>query len=318
MRHALVALGITLVAGLALYPAFITALGRLGAGQRVASYGPSSHAVKQGTPTMGGLHFCLLAIAAWALLDRSRTGFVAVFALVAGASLGLLDDMSNILGRGALGLFPRQKLVLQAVIGVLVGVGLHLAGLTHQRIPGHGAPNLGWVIVALAAVAVVACSNAVNLTDGVDGLAGACSLVAFACTDAIALHQHSVPAVVMSSALVGGVAAFLVFNWFPARVFMGDTGSMALGCALVAVTAQLGLLWLLPLLGIVFLVETLSVIVNVTAITRFHRRPLRASPLHHHLELVGLAEQQLVLVFAAAAALGAALTALAGLRWPRP
>jgi len=305
MRHAAGAFAVALVGGLVLYPAFLTVLVRLRAGQRVASYGPSSHAVKEGTPTMGGLLFCGLVVLAWAFFDRSRVGFVAVFALSAGASVGLLDDLANIRGVGALGLLPRQKLVLQAGIGALVGIGIHAVGLTHQRIPHFGSPNLGWGVAVLAAVALVACSNAVNLTDGVDGLAASCAIAAFTATTLVGIHQHNVPAVVVSAGLVGGLLAFLVFNWFPARLFMGDTGSLALGCALVAVAAQLGLLWLLPLLGIVFLAETLSVIVNVTAITRFGRHVLRASPLHHHFELLGLREHRLVLAFTAAAAVGA-------------
>jgi phospho-N-acetylmuramoyl-pentapeptide-transferase len=116
--------------------------------------------------------------------------------------------------------------------------------------------------------------------------------------------------VVTTAALIGGLCAFLVFNWFPARIFMGDTGSLALGCALVAASAELHLLWLLPLMGVVFVAETLSVIVNVTAIRRFHRRVFRASPLHHHFEELGLRERRLVACFAAAAAAGTLLTVL--------
>ncbi|MFN2569401.1 MAG: phospho-N-acetylmuramoyl-pentapeptide-transferase [Candidatus Dormibacteria bacterium] len=318
MRHAAGAFALTLATGLALYPAFISLLARLRAGQRVAAYGPGSHAVKEGTATMGGLLFCALAVLVWLLFDRSRSGFVAVFALSAGASVGLLDDLANIRGTAALGLHPRQKLVLQCFAGALVGIGVHAVGLTHQWIPRFGSPNLGWGVAVLAAVALVACSNAVNLTDGVDGLAASCSIAAFTATGMIGLHQHNVPAVVISAGLVGALCAFLVFNWFPARVFMGDTGALALGSALVVVSAELGLLWLLPLLGLVFLAETLSVIVNVTAITRFGRHVLRASPLHHHFELLGLGEQRLVPAFAAAAVAGAgAVVLLAVVGQPR-
>jgi phospho-N-acetylmuramoyl-pentapeptide-transferase len=263
---------------------------------------------------MGGILFCALAFVAWLAFDHSRSGFVLAFALLAGAGLGVLDDLANIRGRGALGLLGRQKLALQALVGVLIGIGLLRVGATHQVLPVLGTVDIRGGIVPLAALAVVAASNAVNLTDGVDGLAAWCSVLVFSALWALAWHLGIHAAAVLSAAVVGGVLAFLVYNWHPARVFMGDTGSLALGCLLAAVAAEVHVLWLLPLLGLVFVAETLSVIVNVTAITRFQRRILRASPLHHHFEELGLREQRLVLWFGAAAGLGALLAVLAGLR----
>jgi phospho-N-acetylmuramoyl-pentapeptide-transferase len=299
----------SLVAGLLLYPAVIATLTKLRAGQREKSYGPASHLVKAGTPTMGGLLFCALGVAGWLVLDHGRAGFLVVFALVAGATIGVVDDLANIRGRGALGLLGRQKLVLQVLVGLLLGVGLDAASLTREVLPGLGAVDLRWGIVPLAVLAVVACSNAVNLTDGVDGLAASCSVIALVAIWAMAQHAGNRPVEILSASLCGGVLAFLFYNWFPARVFMGDTGALALGCALVALAAELRLLWLLPLLGAVFVAETLSVIINVTAITRFGRRVFRASPLHHHFEEMGLREQRLVVCFAGAAAIAALLCA---------
>ena len=302
-----------LVAGVAFYPMVIGALARARAGQRIQAYNPATHLVKAGTPTMGGLFFCLLAVVAWAVLDHTRAGFVIAFAVAAGAALGVLDDVANIRGRGALGLLARQKLVLQVIVGILVGIGLHNVGATRQVLPVLGSVDLGWGVLVLAALAVVATSNAVNLTDGVDGLAGWCSVLVFSAIWALALHLGIRSTAIVSAALVGGVLAFLVYNWWPARVFMGDTGSLALGCALAAAAAEVRMLWLLPLLGVVFLAETVSVIVNVTAITRFGRRVFLASPLHHHFEELGLREQRLVLWVGAAAAGGAMLAVLAAL-----
>jgi phospho-N-acetylmuramoyl-pentapeptide-transferase len=313
MSRSFAAFGMCLVGGIFLYPALIGRLARWHAGQQVQDYSPRSHAVKAGTPTMGGILFCALAVVAWLALDRSRTGFLVVFALCAGGAVGLLDDLANVRGRGALGLLARQKLVLQAVIGICLGLGLHASSLTRQVFPGMGAADLGWAVVPVAALAVIAVSNAVNLTDGVDGLAGICSALVMVASWALALHVGNRPAAVLSAALAGGVLAFLVYNWWPARVFMGDTGSLALGCATVAVAGSLRLLWLLPLLGVVFVAETVSVIVNVTAITRFGRRLLRASPLHHHFEEMGLREERVVLGFAAVAAAGALVGALVAL-----
>ncbi|MGH7723546.1 MAG: phospho-N-acetylmuramoyl-pentapeptide-transferase [Candidatus Dormibacteria bacterium] len=311
MRHAAVVVVLAFGAGLALYPWLTSRLARSGAGQRVQSFNPSSHLVKMGTPTMGGALFCAITVAAWLIFDRTRLGFVVVFALFAGALLGVLDDRENIRGRGAFGLGVHRKIAFQALIGLLVGIGLAVAGATRQYFPGLGLPDLrGPGIIVASVLAVIAVSNAVNLTDGVDGLAASCTAIVFAGLLAVAVHQHALPVVIVCAALVGGLAAFLVFNWFPARLFMGDTGSLALGCALVPAAAEVHLLWLLPLMGIVFVAETLSVIINVTAIRRFQHRILRASPLHHHFEELGLRERRLVLYFATAAAIGTLLTVL--------
>jgi len=298
------------VLGLFLYPALITVLARRRAGQTVAVFAPAMHRVKAGTPTFGGVLFCALAIAAWLAVDRSREGFVAVFALLGGALLGAADDITNVRVLGKLGLAGREKLAAQLAIGILVGVGLAIAGFTRQFFPGLGAPDLRAGIIVLAALAVVATSNAVNLTDGLDGLAASCSLMVFTGLAVIGALAHDHAVVVVAASIAGGLAAFLVFNWFPARIFMGDTGSLALGCVLVVLTAELHLLWWLPLLGLVFVVETLSVIVNVTAIRRFRKRLLRASPLHHHFEELGVREQLLVALFASAAAVATLITVL--------
>ena len=317
MGRSLIVFALSLVLGVVVYPVAIGWLARRRAGQRMAAYGPQSHAVKAGTPTMGGVVFVAIVVLMWAVFDHSRSGWFVVFALAAGALLGLLDDLANVRGRGAggtLGLLGRQKLALQAVIGVLVGLGLNSVGLTREYIPVAGVVDMHSAgIVVLSTLAIVAASNAVNLTDGVDGLAGSCCAVAFTAIWILAIHAGnpgSRAVAILSGAIVGALLAFLVYNWFPARVFMGDTGSMALGCALVVVAAEERLLWLLPLLGIVFVAETLSVIVNVTAVTRFGRRVFLASPLHHHFEATGLREQRLVGVFVSAALAGALLTVL--------
>ncbi len=310
MRQAIIVGVIAFAVGVILYPAFIGLLVRSGARQHVASYSPATHRAKEGTPTLGGALFCLVAVVAWLAVDRSRSGFLVVFALAAGAFAGGLDDVVNIRDISRMGLSVWQKLSLQAVIGVLVGVGLTIAGFTHQFFPGLGAPNLGWGLAVVAAIAVVASSNAVNLTDGVDGLAASCMALVLVGISIIAVTRDDLPVAIIAAALAGAVVAFLIFNWFPARVFMGDAGSLALGCALVALTAELHLIWLLPVIGIVFVVEAASVVVNVTAIRRFGRRVLRASPIHHHFEELGLREQRLVACFAAAAALGTAVTVL--------
>jgi len=305
VRQAIIVGVIAFAAGVVLYPAFIGILVRAGARQHVASYSPASHRAKEGTPTLGGALFCFVVVVVWLAVDRSRQGFIPIFALVAGAIAGGLDDIVNITDARRLGLNVWQKLGLQGVVGVLVGVGLTIAGFTHQFFPGLGAPNLGWGLVVVVAIAVVATSNAVNLTDGVDGLAASCTAIVLVGITIIAVGHGDATAALIAAALAGVVISFLLFNWFP-----GDAGSLALGCVVVALTTELHLLWFLPVLGIVFVVEAASVVVNVTAIRRFGRRVLRASPIHHHFEEIGLREQRLVASFAAAAALGVAVTVL--------
>lgn len=310
MIEAVVVIVVSFAAGVLLYPPYVSQLVRRGAGQHVAAYSPASHRLKEGTPTLGGVLFIAVAIAAWLILDRSRVGFVAVFALIGGAVLGGLDDVVNITSAKRLGLGAWNRVVVEAGVGICIGIGLAVTGLTHQYFPGLGAPDLGWGIVPVAALATIAVSNAVNLTDGVDGLAASCmALVLFGIT-MIAAPAHETHPAIIAAALTGALLAFLVYNWHPARIFMGDTGSLALGAVLVALSAEVHLVWALPLLGIVFLVETLSVIINVTAIRRFGRRVFRASPLHHHFEELGLREQRLVAVFAAVAALATMFTVL--------
>jgi phospho-N-acetylmuramoyl-pentapeptide-transferase len=259
---------------------------------------------------MGGILFCLIGVAVWLATDRTQAGFAIAFALVGGAAVGFLDDLANVRGLGSLGLRVRQKLVLQIVVGVAVGFGLHAAGATAQALPLAGMVKLGWAIVPLSAIAVVATTNAVNLTDGVDGLAGSCVVIALVGAIVASLWLGAGSAAALAAALLGTIAAFLLYNWHPARIFMGDTGALGLGAALTAICVEAHLLWLLPLLGIVFAVETASVIVNVTAITRFHRRVFRASPLHHHFEKMGMSEERLVLLFAAGGAVALTLTLL--------
>ena len=140
MIRPLLAFAGCLVAGLLLYPALISTLARLRAGQRVQAYVPASHRGKAGTPTMGGVLFCTLPLVAWAILDHSRAGFIAVFAVVAGAAIGVVDDLANIRGRGALGLLGRQKLALQALVGLLLGLSHRQAPRGLARLSSHEVP----------------------------------------------------------------------------------------------------------------------------------------------------------------------------------
>ena len=282
-------------------------------GQQVYEDGPKAHAAKQGTPTMGGIVFLVAALtgltfarAAW--LNEIQS-FVLAAAVVAAGLVGFLDDYITLKKRRSLGLRARWKMLLLLVIGLFVvyfaietssmGV-LHIQTATAQwwfERSVHLSPTAFWI---LAVLAVVGCSNAVNLTDGVDGLAAATVLPPL-----ITLTIMSGEGI--GAGVAGALAVFLVLNRFPARIFMGDTGSLALGVLLAALAIETHLLLFLPLLGIVFVVEALSVIIQVVSFKLTGRRVFKMTPLHHHFELSGWSERVVTRVFAAASILASAI-----------
>ncbi len=295
----------------AVYPLWVRWMTKRHLGQRIQEYTPE-HRTKAGTPTMGGVVICCAIILGGAVFTWNRAVALAVFAVASGMALGMLDDVENIKGIGSLGLAWNKKLAGQVVPGVCIGIGLLLSGFDAQWIPGFGLVALGWWIIPIALVAALAASNAVNLTDGIDGLCGTTGAIVFLVLAVLGASLH-VPAVERIAALaLGSTIAFLLFNWNPARIFLGDTGALAIGFLVVALMGELHLLLLLPVVGIVFVIETLSVIINVTAVVKFKRRIIRASPLHHHFQLGGMSEPAIVGVFSALGAFGAVVTLLVG------
>lgn len=259
------------------------------------------HAGRAGTPTMGGVAFLTTAIAATLLgVIGSRSILtwqlaVAVAATLGAALVGLADDLAKIRRRANGGLTQRQKMIGVVVVGVTVGTACVLAETGDLIfIPFRSSPlRLAPPLVILLAVALVAAvTNAVNLTDGLDGLAGGASAVTFAALAVIGywIFRHPIYGIqgalglaALAAALGAACAGFLWWNTHPASVFMGDVGALGLGAALATISMLLGMAAYLPLLGALFLVETCSVIVLVTAFRVFGRRPFRA-PMHHHFE----------------------------------
>ncbi|HLT57528.1 MAG: phospho-N-acetylmuramoyl-pentapeptide-transferase [Limnochordales bacterium] len=276
-------------------------LQRLRAGQVVRQHGPKTHLKKAGTPTMGGLLIMAGAVAATAAFTSDlRAVAPLLVALVGFGAIGILDDVAKLMARRSLGLKARQKLVLQLVLALIVGwAALERIG-PHVRVPFVE----GWWTVPeglywlLAVGTMVGTANAVNITDGLDGLAAGAAAVAALTMGAIALVLGFPDVAVFAAAVGGACLGFAWFNAHPAQVIMGDTGSMALGGALGAVALMSGTPLLLAIVGGLFVVETLSVIVQV-AYFRWTggRRILRMSPLHHHFELGGWAEPQVVIRF---------------------
>ena len=253
---------------------------------------PRSHAVKTGTPTMGGLLFLAAPLAALLFVPDRRVLSLVVLTLLCMA-IGAVDDLAAIRHHANRGLRARTKFALTALAGV---VFLAVAGPLPTTLLGIG-PIPAWLWYALSICVVLATTNAVNLTDGLDGLAAGTIVPPLAVLIVLAWRLHLGDVAAFEVATLGAVLGFLVYNRHPARVFMGDTGSLALGGALAGGAILCGAHLLLLLIGGVFAAETLSVILQVASYKTTRRRIFRMSPLHHHFELGGWPETRVTASF---------------------
>ncbi|MGN7941242.1 phospho-N-acetylmuramoyl-pentapeptide-transferase [Virgibacillus sp. 6R] len=299
---------ITLVMGflisVLLSPITIPFLRRLKFGQSIREEGPKSHQKKSGTPTMGGVMIIIsIIITTIAMTGKfSQLGvemYLLLFVTVGYGLLGFLDDFIKVVMKRNLGLTSRQKLLGQVIIAVIFYLVFTQYGFQKTiSIPGTELSiDLGWGYVVLVIFMLVGGSNAVNLTDGLDGLLSGTAAIAFGAFAVLAWSQSQYDVAIFSVAVVGAVLGFLVFNAHPAKVFMGDTGSLALGGAIVTVAILTKLEILLVLIGGVFVIETLSVIIQVISYKTTGKRVFKMSPLHHHYELVGWSEWRVVVTF---------------------
>jgi phospho-N-acetylmuramoyl-pentapeptide-transferase len=312
----LTALLVTLLLG----PKIIDKLAAMRARQVVREDGPQSHLKKAGTPTMGGV-LILLAVTSATLLWAQLTNrfiWLALLATLAMGAVGFVDDYLKVTRANSVGLRPRQKFVLQVAIGLAVGLYLYLFPAdeftTRLAIPflKRWMPELGVAYAAFGMLVIVGCSNAVNLTDGLDGLAIVPTLMAAATFTLFAyVAGHAALArylqviyvrgaselPVFAAALVGASLGFLWYNAHPAQVFMGDTGSLALGGALATVALITKNELVLVVAGGCFVVEALSVIIQVFWYRRTGQRVFRMAPIHHHYELNGLPEPKIIVRF---------------------
>jgi phospho-N-acetylmuramoyl-pentapeptide-transferase len=315
------ALAISLACG----PWMIRRLRDFQIGQVIRQDGPQTHRPKAGTPTMGGLLILTAAIVPtllWADLTNVYI-WIAVLTTVAYGGIGFLDDYLKIVRRSHHGLLPRYKMGLQVVVAIIVGVVLltlanHGLYSTRLIFPFFKRliPDLGWGYLLFAVFVLVAVTNAVNLTDGLDGLAISCFAIAAAAYTALAyVTGHRVfaeylllvrfpPAAeltIFCGSLVGASLGFLWYNSYPAEIFMGDVGSLALGGALGTVAILIKQELLLPIVGGVFVLEALSVVIQVASFKSTGKRVFRMAPLHHHFELVGWSEPKVIARFLIAA-----------------
>lgn len=298
------------VLALVLGPIVIPLLGRLKFGQMVRADGPQAHLKKQGTPTMGGIIFLVGLPLVTLILDASSLEAWALVFLIWGYGLiGFADDYLKVALKRPLGLRAREKLLLQVVIAVVFT--WFVARYIHPGpwvLPFHlGDVPSGWWFGPISVLAILGSGNAVNITDGLDGLAAGATTVSAIFFVVFGLSLHSRALSLIAIALAGGLVGFLRSNLHPARVFMGDTGSLALGAALGGFAVASGATLLLPVLGILFVIETLSVIIQVVSFRLTGRRVFRMSPIHHHFELAGWSEERVVTTFWLVSLIGAVL-----------
>jgi phospho-N-acetylmuramoyl-pentapeptide-transferase len=294
-----------------LMPAFIRLLRRLGMGKRIRLEGPETHYVKEGTPTMGGLLVVIVVLGIAAILELTNQGFldgstvapVATLALV--GVLGTADDWLN--ARTGDGISAVQKLLWQTLAGFVAAWQIQDTYQIDQlAVPFVGAVDIHPVaFILIAAFAIVASSNAVNITDGLDGLAGGTLIFAFIGYMVIAFTFGQPNLAVLCALIIGALLAFLWFNVHPAQIFMGDSGSLALGATLAVTAVITGQVLLLPLIGLVFVMETGSVILQIASVKLRGKRLFKMSPLHHHFELLGWDEEKITLRFWIVGALAA-------------
>jgi phospho-N-acetylmuramoyl-pentapeptide-transferase len=303
-------LGEILIAGMAamlicifLGPRFIEYLRIKEFGQQIREEGPEEHHEKAGTPTMGGLIvFTAIAIPYLVLSDRDVAS-LAVFGVAVGcAAIGFADDFLKLVKRRSLGLSARWKLAYQFVLAVgLFYVAKHEVGLdsvVELRISDAQIDIPDAIYLLLVFLVIAGASNAVNLSDGLDGLAaGCCAIVLLAYTAITFITNEQENLALLSACLVGGCIGFLWFNAFPASIFMGDTGSLGLGGAIGALAVMTQTEVLLVIIGGIFVIEALSVALQVAAFKAFRRRILLMAPVHHHFELLAWSETKIMLRF---------------------
>jgi phospho-N-acetylmuramoyl-pentapeptide-transferase len=312
----LIAAATALIVSMVATPLLIRWLRAQGIGQQIREDGPKGHFTKAGTPTMGGLTIMAAALAGY-LLAHIKTvfterGLLAMLAIGGAALIGFIDDWIKVSHQRSLGLNKRAKVTGQ----LLIGVAFAAACVYWQRVDTHlsftsakqmhlNLGHIGWVVFAV--LVLVGCTNAVNLTDGLDGLAAGSSVFAFAAFTVIGFYQFkhlnlyrnpaSLDEAIIAAALLGSCAGFLWWNAAPADIFMGDTGSLGIGAALAALALLQNVDLLLPVIGGLFVIETLSVIIQVFTFRVLHRRVFRMAPIHHHFELLGWPETTVIVRF---------------------
>ncbi len=303
---------VAIVATMVMMPAWIKFLKGSHIGQQVRADGPESHLVKQGTPTMGGVIMLIAVIVTVFLVGHATVEmFALVIATILTGCLGLIDDAEKVVKERSLGLTPKAKLVGQFLIATVFGlvavnvVGIEPTvelpfiytfdlGILETDIAGVSVP---WLYILFVDILLMGLCNAVNLTDGLDGLAAGTVMIVMIVMAAIAYRSDMLDSAIFAAALAGACVGFLWFNSFPADIFMGDTGSLALGMALGCLSVLTKCEFVVLVVGGLFVAEALSVMIQVFYYKKTHKRVFLMAPLHHHFEKKGWSETKVVVRF---------------------
>jgi len=314
-------MGEILIAGIAsllicifLGPKFIDFLRVREFGQHIREDGPAGHHEKAGTPTMGGLILFLAVSVPFLILTDYRAASLAVFGTaIASAGLGFLDDFQKISKRRSLGVNAKTKLAIQAAIAIalwlIVTEYVGLQPTLRLRLIDYTV-DLGYFYPVLILLVLLGATNGVNLTDGLDGIAAGCCaivLLTFTAMTFVTTGSSQTDIALLCGCLVGACVGFLWFNSFPAGIFMGDTGSLGLGGAIAALAVMTKTEELLLIIGGIFVIEALSVLIQVFAFQRFRQRVFLMAPIHHHFEMLGWSETKIILRFWIVAAICSAI-----------
>ncbi|MGD9711096.1 MAG: phospho-N-acetylmuramoyl-pentapeptide-transferase [Thermomicrobiales bacterium] len=298
--------GLAFIVTLLIGKPIVTILRNKKAGKQIRAEGPQSHLIKAGTPTMGGIMISTTVVVLTVVFNLAGrlSMLLPIGILLATAILGAVDDRQSFVGAKRHGMSARNKFSWQIAIAAVAAVILYLPdpwglGLHHIYIPFIGRYDIGILYLPIAILTITGMTNGVNLSDGLDSLAGGLTAIAFVAIGVIAYQQGQLGVVTLSFTMVGALLGFLWFNAHPAQVFMGDTGAMALGATMAVAAFMTGQWLLLPVVGIVFVAETLSVVIQVLYFKwSGGKRIFRMTPLHHHFELQdGWSETQVTIRF---------------------
>lgn len=298
IRTIVISFVITLILG----PIFIPILTKLKIGQSIREDGPKSHYKKSGTPTMGGI-IMIIALIITTLTSGmiNNDTFILLLSTIGFGLIGFVDDFIKVVKKRSLGLKPYQKLIGQIILAVILAVYQSRTSMLGTKVIIPFIKNkyldLGIFYVPFIAFVVVGTVNSVNLTDGLDGLASGVTLIVLSFFGLVALNWGMSSIGIFAAALTGACLGFLIYNAYPAKIFMGDTGSMALGGAVSAIAILLNLPLIIPIAGGVYFAEALSDIIQVTSFKLTGKRVFLMAPLHHHFEQKGWKETKVVGVF---------------------
>ena len=296
-------------------PRLIKYLHVLKFGQAIREEGPQSHMHKKGTPTMGGISFIVsivISLIIAIILDSGNIQYYILFiyTTISFSIIGYIDDMLIVVKKKNDGLAPRKKLVLQILFSVIfyILVTFIYKDINYIHIPGFDYKfNISYLYLIFLVFWQTGFSNAVNLTDGLDGLATSVTIITTSTFALLAYKENNFPVLIFCLTIVGALLGFLLFNRKPAKIFMGDTGSLALGGILAAISVILHKEIAFLFIGLVYILETLSVIIQVAYFKKTGKRIFKMSPLHHHFELSGYGEVKTVYIFVAIAVISSAI-----------